>query len=103
MLRSCGSAPVVDPTSPPDAPVLIAGIKVKDAASQGVIVEIATLLWTVHQQLGTDHTVAYFEPMLSSLGWSQPAILTFLAQLTEPNLAQGMYRDKFRLFVRTCQ
>lgn len=100
ILRSCGSAPVHDPTSHPDMPISIPGIKPKDAAAQGVIIEIASLLWAVHQHIGNG-AAAYFQPMLASIGWTPPAILTLLTHLTEPNQCQGGFRDKFRVFIRT--
>lgn len=86
-------------------------LNVKDAAAQGVLIELAVLLRNTHSVLSFDPasqsvsnipaSSAYFTSMLQSVGWPGHKVQIFLQQLTAQT-PLGTYKETFKLFIREC-
>lgn len=75
-------------------------INLKDAATQGLLVEIASLLWTMHS-LNPIETISYFRQLLVALGWPEEPARTFITLLSNANMPVGTFKDSFKQFIRS--
>ena len=81
-----------------------AQLNVKDAAAQGVLVEVALLLRSLHVLLSANNSGesgVYFPSMLRSLQWPDHQIQLLLQHLCAAT-PLGTFKDSFKLFVREC-
>ncbi len=75
-------------------------MNLQDAGSQSVLVELATLIWTMRSVQGAESTVSYFGQMLPALGWPDQPVGAFV-QLLTVSTNPSMFRDNFKQLMRS--
>lgn len=75
-------------------------LNVHDAGTQGVVSEVACLLWTLHALRPADTLGHLQTSLLPTLGWP-PACSTALLEMLAAGTPQGTFKENFKRFLRS--